>query len=180
MGCTSDVDIKGFFDNVNHKNLLSQLYTIGIKDRRALAIIGEMLKAPIKGLGIQEKGTPQGAVLSPLLSNVVLNDLDQWVSSQWENIPTHFPYRSEVGAKGALRKSSKLKEMYIVRYADDFKIFVKNYKDAWKIFQAVKGYLNHHLKLEISPEKSKVWTNVKYHHLSPYFTSLNCLSLHTY
>lgn len=155
-----DVDIKGFFDNVNHKKLLSQLYTIGIKDRRVLAIIGKMLKAPIKGLGTQEKGTPQGAVLSPLLSNVVLNDLDQWVSSQWENIPTHFPYRSEVGAKGALRKSSKLKEMYIVRYADDFKIFAKNYKDAWKIFQAVKGYLKNHLKLEISPEKSKV-TNLK-------------------
>jgi len=155
-----DVDIKGFFDNVNHTKLLRQLYTIGIKDRRVLAIIGKMLKAPVQNRGVQHKGTAQGSILSPLLSNVVLNDLDQWISSQWENIPTRFPYKEKLKGLRRLRKDSKLKEMYIVRYADDFKIFAKNYKDAWKIFQAVKGYLNHHLKLEISPEKSKV-TNLK-------------------
>ncbi|CQR25145.1 reverse transcriptase/maturase, group FT II introns [Streptococcus varani] len=155
-----DVDIKSFFDNVNHKKLLSQLYTIGIKDRRVLAIIGKMLKAPIDKHGIPTKGTPQGGILSPLLSNVVLNDLDQWISSQWENFPTQYPYKSKWNGLRQLRKHSNLKEMYIVRYADDFKIFAKTYKEAWKIFQAVKGYLNNHLKLEISPEKSKV-TNLK-------------------
>jgi group II intron reverse transcriptase/maturase len=155
-----DVDIKGFFDNVNHQKLLSQLYTIGVKDRRVLAIIGKMLKANIVGIGIPSKGTPQGGILSPLLSNVVLNNLDQWVASQWTDFPSIYPYKRDSFKRGALRKSSKLKEMFIVRYADDFKIFTKDYKQAWKIFHAVKGYLENHLKLEISPEKSQV-TNLR-------------------
>lgn len=71
-----DIDIQGFFDNVNHSKLLKQLYNIGITDKRVLKIILKMLKAPIKGKGISTKGTPQGGILSPLLSNVVLNDLD--------------------------------------------------------------------------------------------------------
>ena len=155
-----DVDIKGFFDNVNHTKLLSQLYTIGVKDRRVLAIIGKMLKAPIAGIGVPNKGTPQGGILSPLLSNVVLNDLDQWIASQWEEFPTKHKYSMNGDKYSALRRTSKLKEMYIVRYADDFKIFSNDYKKAWKIFHAVKGYINNHLKLEISPEKSKV-TNLR-------------------
>lgn len=155
-----DVDIKGFFDNVNHSKLLSQLYTIGIKDRRVLAIVGKMLKAPILGEGIPKYGTPQGAILSPLLSNVVLNDLDHWVSNQWENFQTNREYKGHGYDKYLLRKTSKLKEMYIVRYADDFKVFTKDHKQAWKIFHAIKGYLNTHLKLETSTEKSKV-TNLR-------------------
>ena len=85
-----------------------------------------------------------------------MNDLDQWVSSQWENFPTQHPYANKWNGLRQLRKHSNLKEMYIVRYADDFNIFAKTYKEAWKLFQAVRGYLNNHLKLEISPEKSKV------------------------
>lgn len=155
-----DVDIKGFFDNVNHTKLLHQLYTIGVKDKRVLTIIGKMLKAPIAHQGIQSKGTPQGAILSPLLSNVVLNDLDHWIESQWQKFPTRYPYRFIGDKNDALRKNSKLKEMYIVRYADDFKIFTKSYKQAWKIFRAVENYLDTHLKLEISKEKSRV-TNLR-------------------
>lgn len=155
-----DFDIKGFFDNVNHSKLINQLYTIGIKDRRVLSIIRKMLKAPISNLGIQTKGTPQGAILSPLLSNVVLNDLDHWIANQWECFVSRSDYYAPKGKFRMLRKTSKLKEMYIVRYADDFKIFTKDYKQAWKIFHAVKGYLKNHLKLEISKEKSQV-TNLR-------------------
>lgn len=151
-----DVDIKGFFDNVNH----TRLYTIGVKDRRVLAIIAKMLKAPIVGIGVPSKGTPQGGILSPLLSNVVLNDLDKWIASQWEEFPSIREYTLNGSKYSALRKKTNLKEMYIVRYADDFKIFSRDYKEAWKIFHAVKGYINNHLKLEISPEKSKV-TNLR-------------------
>ena len=86
-----DVDIKGFFDNVNHTKLKQQIWSMGIRDKKLICIIGEMLKAPIvlpdNSRIIPTKGTPQGGILSPLLSNIVLNELDWWVSSQWENIP---------------------------------------------------------------------------------------------
>lgn len=153
-----DIDIQGFFDSVNHTKLLKQMYTIGIRDKRVLAIIGKMIKAPIVYQGIPHKGTPQGAILSPLLSNIVLNDLDQWIASQWENFPTQRQY-TKLNKYPALQQT-KLKEMYIVRYADDFKIFTKNHKTAWKVFHAVEGYVKAHLKLNISKEKSKV-TNLR-------------------
>ncbi|MDM5186193.1 group II intron reverse transcriptase/maturase [Bacillus sp. DX4.1] len=153
-----DIDIQGFFDNVNHSKLLKQLYNIGITDKRVLTIISKMLKAPIKGEGIPTKGTPQGGILSPLLSNVVLNDLDWWISSQWENIKTKKPYTIET--KNQLLSKAKLKKMYIVRYADDFKIFTNNHQSATKIFHAVEGYLKNQLNLNISNEKSTI-TNLK-------------------
>ena len=86
-----DVDIKGFFDNVNHGKLLKQLWAIGIRDKRVIAMISKMLKAevvmPDKSIVKSEKGIPQGGILSPLLANVVLNELDWWVASQWERFP---------------------------------------------------------------------------------------------
>ncbi|MCR6784482.1 group II intron reverse transcriptase/maturase, partial [Bacillus thuringiensis] len=153
-----DIDIQGFFDNVNHSKLLKQLYNIGITDRRVLTIISKMLKAPIKGEGIPTKGTPQGGILSPLLSNVVLNDLDWWISSQWDTIKTRKPHT--VQTKNYRLAKAKLKRMYIVRYADDFKIFTNNHQSATKIFHAVEGYLENQLKLNISNEKSTI-TNLK-------------------
>ena len=158
-----DVDIKGFFDNVSHEKLMKQLWTLGIQDKRLLCIIGKMLKAPIKGKGIPTKGTPQGGILSPLLANVVLNELDWWIANQWEHIKTKHNYertrqgRIERSNKyTALRKKSNLKEMYIVRYADDFKIFCRDSRTANKIFHATKQWLKDRLHLEISEEKSKV------------------------
>lgn len=153
-----DIDIQGFFDNVNHSKLIKQLYNIGITDKRVLIIISKMLKAPIKGVGIPTKGTPQGGILSPLLSNVVLNDLDWWISSQWENIKTRRPYTT--ATKNPLLIKAKLKKMHIVRYADDFKIFTNNHQSAIKIFHAVEGYLKNQLSLNISNEKSTI-TNLK-------------------
>ena len=81
-----DIDIKGFFDNIDHNKLIKQMWTLGIRDKRLLSIISKMLKAEIVGEGIPEKGTPQGGILSPLLSNIVLNELDWWISSQYETI----------------------------------------------------------------------------------------------
>lgn len=155
-----DIDIKSFFDEINHAKLLSQLYTIGVKDRRVLAIINKMLKAEIEGVGIPSKGSPQGHIISPLLSNVVLNDLDHWIASGWMDFPSRHNYHTRRTKTRYLKEKSKLKEMHIVRYCDDFKIFTRTASDAKRIFQAVKGYLKNHLKLEISPEKSQI-TNLR-------------------
>lgn len=159
-----DIDIKGFFDNVNHGKLLKQLWTMGIHDKKLLCILSAMLKAEVAGIGFPEVGTPQGGIISPLLSNVVLNELDWWLASQWEEIPTEFPYKKTVNPNGSVSKShkfsalrrTKLKEITCVRYADDFKIFTNSYQNAVKLFHATKSWLHERLALEISPEKSKV------------------------
>lgn len=171
-----DIDIKGFFDNVNHSKLIKQMWNLGIRDKKLLCIIKEMLKAPIVmpdgKVMYPTKGTPQGGILSPILSNIVLNELDWWITSQWEEMPTKYQYKCEIrpnGTKnkspiyGALRNTSKLKEVYIIRYADDFKLFCRKKSDAEKVFIAVKRWLKERLKLEISEEKSKV-VNLKRHY----------------
>ncbi len=150
-----NVDIKGFFDNVNHGKLLKQMWTIGIQDKKVLSIISKMLKAEIKGVGIPEKGTPQGGILSPLLANVVLNELDWWIASQWQYFKTEFNFKQQTHQYRAMKKS-KLKEIFIVRYADDFKILCRKKDDANKIFEALKQWLKERLSLEISEEKSQV------------------------
>ena len=163
-----DIDVKGFFDNVNHSKLIRQIWAMGIQDKKLICVIKQMLKAPIimeDGTKIYPtKGTPQGGILSPLLANIVLNELDWWISSQWESMPTHTKYKAFYNKSGmpcrsaecAALKKSNLKEMYIVRYADDFKIFCRKRSDADKIFIAVKKWLKERLKLEVSEEKSKV------------------------
>jgi RNA-directed DNA polymerase len=150
-----DIDIKGFFDNINHNLLIKQLWNIGIQDRKVLACISKMLKAEIHGEGKPTKGAPQGGLLSPLLSNIVLNDLDQWVADQWEFFPLNKPYKTKEGERYA-KKRTNLKEGYLVRYADDFKILCRDWKSAHKWYHAVRQYLKDRLKLDISPEKSRV------------------------
>ncbi len=158
-----DVDIKGFFDNINHGKLLKQLWTLGIRDKSLIAVISKMLKAQIENIGIPNKGTPQGGILSPLLANVVLNEFDWWISSQWEEIPTKRKYnphikngKEYISSKINALKNTKLKEVYIVRYADDFKLFCRNHQDAVKLFEASKQWLKNRLHLEVSKEKSKI------------------------
>lgn len=163
-----DIDIKGFFDNVNHSKLIRQIWAMGIRDKKLICVIKQMLKAPVimpdSSKIYPTKGTPQGGILSPLLANIVLNELDWWVTSQWENMPTQKKYKCSVNSNGKVSKShifsalrhTALKEMYIVRYADDFKIFCRKRSDADKIFIAIKKWLKERLKLEISEEKSKV------------------------
>ena len=155
-----DVDIKGFFDNIDHGKLLKQLWTLGIRDKSLLAILSKLLKAEIEGIGTPEKGTPQGGIISPLLANVALNEFDHWIASQWEEMQIKHKYYSSkrMGNANMYRalKQSNLKEVYIVRYADDFKLFCRNHNHAKRIFEATKLWLKERLGLEISPEKSKI------------------------
>lgn len=165
-----DIDIKSFFDEVNHSKLIKQIWEMGVRDKALICIIKEMLRAPVKmptgEVIYPTKGTPQGGILSPLLANIVLNEMDWWIHSQWEgmykvmNKPPKSHYNPNggrtLGCEYATLRKSNLKEMYIVRYADDFKIFCRKRSDANKIFIAVKQWLKERLKLEVSEEKSKV------------------------
>ena len=157
-----DVDIKGFFDNVSHEKLMKQLWTLGIRDKNLLCVIGKCLKAPIDingNITYPTKGTPQGGILSPLLSNIVLNELDWWVANQWYHKKAKRSYGSKANQYRALRKT-KLKEGHLVRYADDFKIMCTNKDDAIKWFHATKSWLKERLDLDISENKSKI-TNLR-------------------
>jgi group II intron reverse transcriptase/maturase len=169
-----DVDIKGFFDNVDHGKLLKQIWALGIHDKNLISLISKMLKAPIEENGkrtVPDKGTPQGGVLSPLLANIVLNELDWWIASQWENLKVRKPIKSGAVllpngslSKGAhyarLKRTTHLKECFVVRYADDFKIFCRNYDSAVRLKIATERWLMERLKLEVSPGKSKI-TNLR-------------------
>ena len=156
-----DIDIKAFFDNVQHGKLLKQMWQMGIQDKKLLKIISVMLKAEVAGIGFPEKGTPQGGIISPLLSNIVLNELDWWIASQWKTMPTKHEYqgrktRTDNSSKYRALRSSKLKECYLVRYADDFKILCKHHNDAKRLFIATQKWLRERLGLEINTEKSKI------------------------
>lgn len=163
-----EFDIREFFDNINHAKLIRQMWTLGIRDKHLLGKILRILKAPIKEpngkLENPKKGTPQGGIISPLLANIVLNELDHWVESNWENNPIVYKYSMHKGEnKGhgyrAMRKTG-LKEMYIVRYADDFRIFCRTKTAAQKTKLAITQWLKERLKLEVSAEKTRV-VNVK-------------------
>ena len=84
-------DISKCFDRIDHNILLKRLYHMGVKDKRVLLIVKAMLKAGIMGeCEINEEGTPQGGILSPLLANVYLDILDEYVAKQWINKSVHY------------------------------------------------------------------------------------------
>lgn len=160
-------DIKGFFDNVDHRKLIKQLWTLGIRDKQLIWTIKQILAAPIKmpdnTIVYPEKGTPQGGIISPLLANIVLNELDHWVEGQWQAHPVTKTYKQRVQKNGTvthnhafrgLRETTNLKEMMIVRYADDFRIFCRNLDEAKRTKIAVTNWLRERLHLEISEEKT--------------------------
>ena len=126
-----DIDISKFFDRVNHDRLISRL-SQSIEDKRILRIIGETLRSGVMVEGeVKEtkEGTVQGSPLSPLLSNVVLDELD---------------------------KELEKRKLEFCRFADDCNIFVRSMKAANRVMKSVTKYLEEKLKLVVNQEKSKV------------------------
>ncbi|HEV2039403.1 MAG TPA: group II intron reverse transcriptase/maturase [Casimicrobiaceae bacterium] len=126
-----DIDLAKFFDTVNHDVLMGWLGRT-IVDKRLLALIGRTLRAGVLvGEHIQpsEVGTPQGGPLSPLLANILLNQLDQ-----------------ELGKRGHR----------FARYADDLVILVKSPRAGERVMRSVTRYLKTTLDLTVNPAKSKV------------------------
>ena len=126
-----DIDLKGFFDEVDHMKLLQLIYN-RVKCSATLRLIRKWLRAPIwiKGrLHKRRKGMPQGSPLSPLLSNILLDELDK-----------------ELARKG----------LRYVRYADDFSIYTKSKAEARKVGNEVYEFLRDKLHLPINRDKSGI------------------------
>jgi len=163
-----EVDIKSFFDMVDHSKLIKQIWALGIRDKKLIYIIRQMLRAPILmpdgNIEIPDKGTAQGGVCSPILANIVLNELDKWVESQWQEHPVTLKYKCGQNPNGSINKSpsytamkkTRLKEMFIVRYADDFRIFCRTWEAATRTMTAVTKWLEDRLRLHVAPDKTKV------------------------
>ena len=126
-----DIDLKTFFDEVDQRILMERLYS-KVKCPLTLRLIRKWLRAPILINGKlvrRRKGVPQGSPLSPLLSNIMLNELDKEMEKQ------------------GLR---------YVRYADDFSIYTKSYQTARKTGNSIYLFLKNKLKLPINREKSGI------------------------
>lgn len=126
-----DLDLEKFFDRVNHDILMSRVAR-KIKDKSILLLIRKYLQAGIMIGGLEtvrEEGTPQGGPLSPLLSNILLDELDK-----------------ELEARGHK----------FCRYADDCNVYVKSKEAGERVMQSLKTLLEKDLKLKVNEEKSKV------------------------
>ena len=149
-------DISKCFDRIDHAILLKRLYHMGVKDRRVLQIIKAMLKAGVMDVcEVNQEGTPQGGLISPLLANVYLDIMDEWVSMQWEaKRTTHLYSRPDVRLR-ALRKTA-LVPGYLVRYADDFVIVTdsRTHAEDWKT--RLQNFLQGKMKLTLSQEKTLI------------------------
>jgi group II intron reverse transcriptase/maturase len=154
-------DIKGFFDNIDHNVMIESLWALGIRDKRVLCIIKQMLKAGVMGeCSTSDLGTPQGGIISPLLANIYLNRFDNFITSDFERKKLRKQYTSRDGEITSMRNHSNLKTAYYVRYADDWVILTDSKEDAEKLKYKAKRYLKDTLKLELSEEKTLI-TNVK-------------------
>jgi group II intron reverse transcriptase/maturase len=127
-----DIDLRNFFDQVDHDKLM-HLLRGRIEDKRLRALIGAYLRAPMQrpeGHKTKRwKGTPQGGPLSPLLANIYLDPLD---------------------------KELEKREVSFVRYADDIAIFASSRRSAERIYEKVIAWIEKNLKLEVNREKSGV------------------------
>ena len=134
-----DIDLEKFFDTVNHDKLISLLLNT-IKDGEVISLIRKYLVSGIMVNGVvieSEQGTPQGGNLSPLLSNIVLNELDK-----------------ELESRG----------LRFVRYADDCMIFVKSLRAGQRVMESITNFIEKKLRLKVNKSKSKValYDEVKY------------------
>ena len=157
-------DISKCFDRIDHSILLKRLYHMGVKDRRVLQIIKAMLKAGVMDeCEVNEEGTPQGGLISPLLANAYLDIMDEWVSKQWEKKETRYQYSSQSGRYHALHKTS-LVPGYLVRYADDFVIVTdtRTHAEDWK--SRLQTFLQTRMKLTLSQEKTLI-TDIRKKHI---------------
>lgn len=131
-----ELDLAKFFDVVNHDKLMS-LLSRKITDKRILQLVGKYLRSGIMVDGIisqRTEGTPQGSPLSPLLSNIILHELDV-----------------ELTKRG----------LSFVRYADDCSIYVKSGKAASRVMTSITRYLEEELLLKVNREKSKISRPIK-------------------
>lgn len=150
-------DISRFFDNVNHRILLKTLWSMGIRDRRVLMVIKQMLEAGILNeCETNELGTPQGGIISPLLANAYLHRLDMWITREWYNKKTRKSFVSQSSKVSTLKHHSTLKPAYLIRYADDWIVVCRNKTDAEKWKYRIGKYLNTTLKLKLSDEKTLI------------------------
>jgi RNA-directed DNA polymerase len=130
-GWVVDIDLEKFFDRVNHDLLMGRVARV-VKDKRVLKLIRAYLNSGVMINGVvldTEEGTPQGGPLSPLLSNIMLDDLDKELEQRGHQF---------------------------VRYADDCNIYVKTQRAGERVMASVKGFLEQKLKLRVNPQKSKV------------------------
>lgn len=131
-----ELDLAKFFDVVNHDKLMN-LLSRKITDKRILKLIGKYLRSGIMVDGVishRTEGTPQGSPLSPLLSNIILHELD-----------------TELTHRG----------LSFVRYADDCSIYVRSAKSAARVMASITGYIEDELLLKVNREKSKISMPVK-------------------
>ena len=157
-------DISKCFDRIDHSILLKRLYHMGVKDRRVLQIIKAMLKAGVMDeCEVNEEGTPQGGLISPLLANAYLDIMDEWVSKQWEKKEIRYQYSTQSGRYHALHKTS-LVPGYLVRYADDFVIVTdtRTHAEDWK--SRLQTFLQTRMKLTLSQEKTLI-TDIRKKHI---------------
>lgn len=126
-----DLDLKSFFDRVNH-NKLMDLISQKVADKRLLQLIRRYLQSGIvEGGAVKSRteGTPQGGPLSPLLSNILLNELDKELEKRGHKF---------------------------VRYADDCSIFLKSKRAAERVLASISRFLERELHLEVNQEKTKI------------------------
>ena len=126
-----DIDLESYFDRVNHDMLMARMVRV-VKDKRVLKLIRSYLQSGVMLNGVivrREEGTPQGGPLSPLLSNIMLDDLDKELEKRGHRF---------------------------VRYADDCNIYVRSRRAGERVMESVRKFLERKLKLKVNRKKSKV------------------------